>query len=189
MTPKSVLILAASAAIAFPAVAPGWANASAFVLGGGLANVCSRAAVGGLADDKSLETCTLALQTELLSGRDLAGTYVNRGVMELRRKQYDLARADFDRAVKIAPDMGEAFVNRGAAYIAQRQYAMGRDEIDRGLRLGSDEPEKAYFNRALANEGLDDMKAAYFDYLKASELAPDWDAPKKELTRFTVSQP
>lgn len=185
MTPKSVLILAASAAIALPAAA----NASAFVLGGGLASVCSQAAVGGLADDKSLDTCTLALQTELLSGRDLAGTYINRGVIELRRKQYDLARADFDRAVKIAPDMGEAFVNRGAAYIAQRQYATGRDEIDKGLKLGSDEPEKAYYNRALANEGLDDMKAAYFDYLKALELKPDWEAPRKELTRFTVSQP
>jgi tetratricopeptide (TPR) repeat protein len=185
MTPKSVLILAAAASLALPAAA----NASAFVLGGALASGCSRAAVGGLADDRSLETCSLALETELLSGRELAGTYVNRGVIELRRKQYELARADFDRAVKVAPDMGEAFVNRGAAYIAQRQYAAGRDEIDKGLRLGSDEPEKAYYNRALANEGLDDMKAAYFDYLKAAELAPDWDAPKKELTRFTVSQP
>lgn len=185
MTPKSVLILAASAAVILPAAAHG----SAFVLGGGLANVCSQAAVGGLADDKSLETCTLSIETELLSGRDLAGTYVNRGVIELRRKQYEQARSDFDRAVKIAPDMGEAFVNRGAAYIAQRQYAVGLAEIDKGLKLGSDEPEKAYYNRALANEGLDDMKAAYFDYLKASQLAPDWDAPRKELTRFTVSQP
>ena len=185
MTPKSVLILAAAFAITAPAAA----NASSFVLGGGLANVCSRAAVGGLSDEKSLETCSLAIQTELMAGRDLAGTYVNRGVIELRRKAYDKARADFDRAVKISPDMGEAFVNRGAAYIAQRQYAMGLAEIDKGLKLGSDEPEKAYYNRALANEGLDDMKAAYFDYLKASELKPDWDAPKKELTRFTVSQP
>jgi hypothetical protein len=24
------------------------------------------------------------------------------------------------------------------------------------------------------------------DYQKASELAPNWDQPKKELTRFTV---
>ncbi len=185
MTPKSVLILAA----AFTFTAPLAANASAFVLGSGLAGVCSRAAIGGLSDNKSLETCSLSLETELLSGRELAGTYVNRGVIELRRKEYGRAQADFDRAVKIAPDMGEAFVNRGAAYIAQRQYATGLAEIDKGLKLGSDEPEKAYYNRALANEGLDDMKAAYFDYLKASELAPDWDAPKKELTRFTVSQP
>lgn len=185
MTPKTVLILAASAAMLLPATG----NASSFVLGGALARVCSQAAVGGLADDKSLETCTLALQTEPLTGRDLAGTYVNRGVIELRRKQYGLAQADFDRAVKIAPDMGEAFVNRGAAFIAQRQYAQGLVEIDKGLRLGSDEPEKAYFNRALANEGLDDMKAAYFDYRKALELKPDWDAPKKELARFTVTQP
>ena len=40
---------------------------------------------------------------------------------------------------------------------------------------------------ALASEGLDDEKSAYFDYQKAVELSPDWDAPKAELLRFHVS--
>ena len=62
-------------------------------------------------------------------------------------------------------------------------------EIDRGLSMNPEEPEKAYFNRALANEGLDDMKAAYLDYMKALELAPNWDAPRHELSRFTVENP
>ena len=65
----------------------------------------------------------------------------------------------------------------------------GLTEIDRGLSMNPEEPEKAYFNRALANEGLDDMKAAYLDYMKALELAPNWDAPRHELTRFTVENP
>ena len=60
------------------------------------------------------------------------------------------------------------------------------EDINRALDLGVEEPEKAYFNRALAHEGLDDMKAAYLDYQKALELKPEWEPPKRELARFTV---
>ena len=42
--------------------------------------------------------------------------------------------------------------------------------------------------RALAYEGLDDAKSAYFDYQKAVELSPDWQAPKNELVRFHVER-
>ena len=51
------------------------------------------------------------------------------------------------------------------------------------------EPAKAYFNRAMAHEGMDDLKSAYLDYRKAEEIQPEWDAPRKELDRFTVSRP
>ena len=74
------------------------------------------------------------------------------------------------------------------ALVAERRFREGDVEIDRGLALGADEPEKAYFNRALAWEGLDDMKAAWLDYQKALEIRPDWDAPRRELTRFTVTR-
>jgi len=49
------------------------------------------------------------------------------------------------------------------------------------------EPEKAYYNRALAEEGLDDEKSAYVDYQQALVLNPDWDPPRQELLRFTVT--
>ena len=59
----------------------------------------------------------------------------------------------------------------------------------RGSRWERKEPEKAYFNRALAYEGLDDEKSAYLDYQQAATLKPSWDAPRLELRRFTVSPP
>jgi len=31
------------------------------------------------------------------------------------------------------------------------------------------------------------VKSAYFDYQKAVELSPQWEAPKNELLRFHVS--
>lgn len=191
MSPKVVFASAAliASVAAISALSPTPASGAAFVIGGGMANACSRAAIDGRDDPGAIETCSQALESQPLVRRDRAGTLVNRGVIHLRRQDYKYARKDFDAALKLEPGLGEAFVNRGAALIAQRQYAEGVVEIDRGLALGPDEPEKAYFNRALAHEGLDDMKAAWLDYQKALELRPDWDAPRRELARFTVSRP
>jgi tetratricopeptide (TPR) repeat protein len=73
--------------------------------------------------------------------------------------------------------------------VGEERYSEGLDQIDKGLALGVKDPEKALFNRAMAHEGLGDMKAAYQDYSKAAELNPAWDAPKNELARFTVRRP
>jgi len=84
--------------------------------------------------------------------------------------------------------MAEAWVNRGAMWVGERQSQSGLDDLNRALELGVKEPEKAYFDRALAYEGLDNEKAAYFDYQKSLELKPNWDLPQHELLRFHVSQ-
>lgn len=164
------------------------AQAAVTVLGGGMAKQCSEAALAGESALKFEEVCTLALETELLGLRDRAGTYVNRGVLKLRRKEFKSAEFDFNRAIETKPDLGEAYVNRGAAYVGAKRHAEGLADINKALELGVDEPEKAYFNRALAYEGLDDLKAAYFDYQEAVQLKPDWEAPKRELARFTVER-
>lgn len=183
----SVVATAALVATAVLAWAGG-AQAAVTVLGGGLARECSNAALGGQSDSRSEEACTQALSTELLDLRDRAGTYVNRGVIKLRRKEFASAEWDFNRAIETKPDLGEAYVNRGAAWVGARRYADGLADINRALELGVSEPEKAYYNRALAHEGLEDLRAAYFDYRKAVELKPDWAPPQKELARFTVER-
>ena len=71
--------------------------------------------------------------------------------------------------------------------IGQGHDADGIAEIDRGLALNPMEPEKAYFNRAIAEERLGDLKSAYADYRKAQTLKPDWPLPANELARFKVT--
>ena len=164
------------------------ANAAVTVIGGGLAEACANAAITGKSDRRFEDLCTQALSGEIMNTRDRAGTYVNRGVMKLRRANYDAAVEDFNQAVRIKPDMGEGYVNRGAAAIGMRRYADSMTDLNKGIELGVDEPAKAYYNRAMAHEGLDDAKAAYFDYQKAVELSPDWNAPKEQLVRFKVSR-
>jgi tetratricopeptide (TPR) repeat protein len=165
------------------------ASASTLVIGGGLAKDCADAAIDGRSDEASVTLCTTAIETEILSFRDRARTYVNRGVLRLRQRDFDAAVRDFDAATDIDPNLGEAFVNRGAAYVGARRYGEGLSQIDRGLALGVKDPQKAFFNRGMAHEQMGDLTAAYRDYSRASELDPDWAAPKAELARFTVRRP
>jgi tetratricopeptide (TPR) repeat protein len=168
----------------------GPASANVTVLGGGFASECSRSAKAAAElrapQIEAIHECDLALDAEVLSVHDAAATHVNRGVLYLARGKYVEARKDFDEAAAMEPGLGEAYVNRGAALIGLGRPADAVAEIDKGLALNPEQPEKAYFNRAIAKERLNDVKGAYLDYLKASELKPDWDAPKTELMRFRV---
>ena len=167
----------------------GMAGASTLVIGNGEAKECSDAAFGGKADSHAIMACTTALEVETLNFRDRARTYVNRGVLQMRQRQFAAARADFDQATGIDPQLGEAYVNRGATLVGEDRFREGVEQIDKGLSLGVKDPEKAFFNRGLANEALGDLQAAYRDYSRAAELKPDWAAPKTELARFSVKRP
>ena len=164
-------------------------HAAVTVFGGpGPAEDCYKAAKSGVDPQSGTGVCTQAIETQPMSDHDMAGTYVNRGVLYMALASFVPAQHDFEHAMKLDPKMGEAVVNHGGSLIAQKQYADGIAEISRGLELNPSEPEKAYFNRALAYESIDDLKAAYYDYSKAAELKPTWDEPRAELSRFTVTQ-
>jgi tetratricopeptide (TPR) repeat protein len=167
------------------------ASAAYTVFGNGMAQICSETAKamekGIKVPLNAIDTCRMAIEDENLGQRDLAGTYINRGVLYLAQGGYHEAKQDFDSAIAIIPALGEAYVNRGAALVGLRLYSDAIADIDRGLALNPGEPEKAYFNRGLAEEGLDNIPAAYRDYSHAAELKPDWAPPRNELSRFTVA--
>lgn len=165
----------------------GPAHGASSVLGPGPARACYEAANSGRADLASLLDCDTAISGAELNARDRAATVVNRGVIHLLRRDAASALKDFDLAIAWRPDLGEAYVNRGAALILQGDYQGAITSINRGLELGAEDPHEAYFNRAIAHEKLDDMRAAYADYRRAIELKPDWALPQQELARFTVT--
>ena len=176
-----------AAAAAACVLAAGGADGAVTVFGGGMAQACSQAALAGKSDAPSVMLCDKALESEMLEAHDRAGTFINRGVMKLRRQAYEAARMDFNVAIALAPTIGEGWINRGAMFVGEKRYKEGLADLDTGLALGPREPEKAYYNRALAYEGLDDEKAAYLDYRQALALKPGWDLPQRELLRFTVT--
>jgi tetratricopeptide (TPR) repeat protein len=137
----------------------------------------------------AVETCTEALNIEQLSQHDLAATHVNRGVLYLTMNGYEAARTDFDDAARLEPELSETYINRGAASLAMGQTAPAIADLERGIAMGGlKEPWKAYYNLGIAHEKADDLKAAYADYIQASELKPDWAEAKAELARFTVKR-
>lgn len=178
-----------------------FAAAAVIVMNGGMAQICyemTRAVAtgedvaptvqltGSLIGLSALDICTMAIQENDLVGRDRAGTYNNRGVLYFSKMLFTEAVADFEQARRIDPTIAEVHVNHGASMVALKRWAEGVASLDKGIAMDPLEPEKAYFNRAIANEELGNVRGAYLDYLKASELKPDWEQPKMQLTRFTV---
>jgi tetratricopeptide (TPR) repeat protein len=169
------------------AIGPSPARADGVVISsGGLAHECFLSARLGHLSEASIQQCSDALEHDPLDLHDRAGTFINRGTLRLHRKSWALALADFDAAIALDPNIGEGHVNRAAALISLARPAEAVAAADRGIALNPSEPHKAYFNRATARELTGDVEGAYRDYTRATELAPDWEAPKVELKRFTV---
>jgi tetratricopeptide (TPR) repeat protein len=148
---------------------------------------CFAAAKFGDLHGNGVEDCTTAIASGL-PDEVKTRVLVNRGVIRLSDKQAAHAIEDFDKAIAMNGGLGDAYTNRGAAHLSMKQFDEARADIDKGLAIGSAEPQRAYYNRGLADEHLGDNKAAYLDFLKAAKLDPNWEAPKGELARFSVEE-
>ena len=78
-------------------------------------------------------------------------------------------------------------MNRGALLLKTGRYAQARADFDRAIALGTADLHVAYFNRGGAQEASGNLVAAYHDYRKAQELAPDFKPASMELARFQVT--
>ena len=175
--------LAAAALAAFSVPALG----SVVVVGNSSARQCFEAADSPLPPTVAdVRTCDTAFTQEALSQRDIVATHVNRGILRLRRGAVDEAIADFDAAIRLDPRQPEAYLNKGAALIRSENPAEALGLFTVALERNTARPEIAHFGRAIANEELGNVRAAYNDYRRASELDPDWDEPRTELARFRV---
>lgn len=175
------LLAAALCGAAFPA------GAAITVIGNSYARSCYEAAEQERHGPNSLRECDMALNESALSSRDRAATHVNRGILLMYEKDLTGAIADFNKALEIDAALPEAFVNRGIAHL----HLGGRDEqavadLTRGIELDASRPEIAYYTRAVANEIMGEVRAAYEDYRMAARLKPEWDEPRKQLQRFEV---
>jgi tetratricopeptide (TPR) repeat protein len=163
------------------------ADAAVTVLGQGPAQECFSIAEYGGDAREGINLCTYALDS-LLSPTDRAATFVNRGVLRLSVHENDRALADIDAGIEIAPGLGDAFVDRGAVSIALGHYDDALADLNRGIALGPHRPQIAYYDRAIIYEQQGDIRAAYNDYKKAVDIAPNFEPAANELKRFRVVQ-
>ena len=177
------VLLAAAAAAAF--AAPAWAGIT--VLGNSDARLCFEAADSDLMPNSSdVRRCDEALVHGNLTAYEVVATHVNRGILRLRRGLVDEAVADFDRAIALDPNQPESYLNKGAALIRRNNPADALQLFTVALERNTTRPAIAHYGRAVAQEQLGNVAAAYRDYRRASELDPNWSAPRADLRRFRV---
>jgi tetratricopeptide (TPR) repeat protein len=169
---------------------PCGAHAAMSVLGTGIAHSCYQAAehAGTLAGE---EICTVALENDALMVRDRAATYVNRGVIRSSLHRFQAALDDYNRAIDYgshlaSADLGIAYVDRAFVLNAIGRYSEALESVNKGLSLGTARPEIAYYNRAVAEESLGNIKGAYLDYKQALALVPTFTPATEQLKRFHV---
>ena len=191
MSLKSCLSLSAGAIMllsAMPAFAvTSWPSTS--LLASGTADSCAAASAAaqenGRASNADLANCTLAVRLAI-SDSARAEVLNNRSVLLYAHGDYGAALADNTAALKINDRMAEAIVNRGSIFLVQHRPQAAAANFDRALMFNPAHPEKVYFNRALAREDMGDVNGAYADYAQASRIAPQWEQPRREMTRFTI---
>jgi tetratricopeptide (TPR) repeat protein len=163
------------------------AGAAVTVIGGTAARQCYEAADSPLSPTaETLAACDRALGVEPLARRDVIATHVNRGILRVRGGDLAGGLADFDSAVRLDPAVGEAWFNRGAVLLRRNAPAEALASFEEAVARGIDRPALAHLGRAVAHEALGNVRAAYADYRRSSELEPGWERPRAELARFSL---
>lgn len=99
--------------------------------------------------------------------------YNNRGAEYFAIRSYDLALADFDRALELKPGFADALVNRGLIYLAMKDFGKALDDLDKAVAA---EPKSwdAYSARSMVHRGAGRLDLALADCDKALSLNPSF---------------
>ena len=182
---KVQLLLATSLVVL---LASGPAGAQTIVtLGKGYAHDCFIYAKAGTDPFDGVEVCNQALKDEVLTTKDRAATYDNRGVMLDLLGKTEKAADDFHMASALNESLGDPHVNLGSMMIKERRYSDALTEINKGLQLGMSFPHIGYYDRAIAEELIGSYKESYYDFKKVLEIEPNYAPATERLKDFTVT--
>jgi tetratricopeptide (TPR) repeat protein len=156
-------------------------------VGSGLAHDCFVHAKTGSQLREGAVICNQALNHDILSKKDRAGTYDNRGVILDMLGRTEEAAADFNQAIALDATLGDPYVNLGAMLIKKGQHEEALNHINKGIDLGMAFLHIGYYDRAVAEQLLGRFKEAYYDYKKVLELEPDFKMASERLKDFTVT--
>jgi len=114
----------------------------------------------------------LALWNDVVtkSPKKLRG-YCNRGYVYQEKKQFDLALADYEKAMKIDPLSSDPYFGRGSILKDKGDYAAALTDFDRAVALNGN--SKVLNDRANLYMELKQIPQAILDYTRALELSPD----------------
>lgn len=157
-------------------------------LGTGRAHDCFVHAKTGNQLREGAAVCNVALEHDMLTRKDRAGTFDNRGVILDMLGRTEEAAADFNMAISLDPSLGDPYVNLGAMLIKKGQHEEALAQINKGIDLGMAFAHIGYYDRAVAEQMLGRFKEAYYDYKKVLELEPNFQMASERLKDFTVTR-
>jgi tetratricopeptide (TPR) repeat protein len=122
--------------------------------------------------DVAIRACTAAIGSGQLSGGDLAGASLDRGIAYLHKEDYDLAIRDFDQAIRGQPDLAAAFDRRCQAYLRKHDDARALPDCEQAIRLDPKAARPVY-GRGLIRWHSGDHDRAALDFEQAIRLDPN----------------
>jgi Flp pilus assembly protein TadD len=164
------------------------ASGAVLSVGGPLSKNCYEAALAGDTSDAGLDGCTRALEEEPLATRDRAGTFVNRGILQMVRGRDVLADRDFDAALRLDKALPDAWLNKGFLRLRRGDGRSALPLLQSGIDRGARRQALAIFARGVAYEQMGDFRSAYADLRRAQQLEPGWAMPSEYLANYRVEQ-
>jgi serine/threonine protein kinase/Tfp pilus assembly protein PilF len=90
-------------------------------------------------------------------------SHFNRGLAFLRQQEYRLACSDFDRVLRLRPNLIEAHLNRALARQGLRQFKQAEEDLTAALKCAG-APTRLFFLRARVRDQLGDKQGSQQDY-------------------------
>jgi len=115
--------------------------------------------------------CTRAIMSGELTGDELIGAYINRGVAFRNLGEYQRAISDYSAALKYAPDDAMIYANRANARRELGELKKALGDADRAIAIDNTRPA-SFYTRGAVLEAAGQYDNARKDYMMAVSLAP-----------------
>ena len=98
---------------------------------------------------------------------------LNRGLAHLEKKRYDLAVAEFSKALVADPQLPSAYEKRAFAYLIMEQFKPAAADLKKAISLDPKNSAPYYFHLGFAFSKIDEKKDSEQSFLRAKELDKD----------------
>ena len=129
--------------------------------------------------DELIRSCTERIASARDLGRPLAEVYIARGRAYMATSKYEQGLADFNEAVRVAPDYVLALRSRANAYLRMAKYDPAIKDYTEAIWLAPQDVGLLH-ERAQAYEGKGDFTLASRDYGEVIRLAPRFIAAYRD---------
>jgi tetratricopeptide (TPR) repeat protein len=145
---------------------------SVFVFGGAARGQTTGGCTSGTNAELILPACTKLIESGTVAGHDLAVAYNNRGQAYAGIRQFNLAIADYTKAIETDARYAEAYVNRALSRVENGEYDLAIADSNTALRI---EPSSgfAYLARAFAYDLSGRYDLAIKDYTTLVDANPN----------------